>query len=135
MQKVLLIDDDPVTQLYCKRILENADYEVKSAFDAMDGLKKVRSENFDFIIVDLVLPGPINGINVIEGLRAMHADTKILAYSGFSDLSILEKVIHAGANNFITKPFTPNELIAALKSSNYDKKVIQQSSRLAPKSV
>ena len=118
MAKILLIDDDPVTQLYCKRILEKANYEVESASDAMDGIKKARDEQFKYIIVDLVLPGPLNGIDVIKSIRSSHANVAIIAYSGFSDIDIMEKVKRAGADNFITKPFKPDEFIAALQSDN-----------------
>lgn len=129
MAKILLIDDDPVTQLYCKRILEKENYEVESSTDAMEGIKKARNDQFKIIIVDLVLPGPMNGIDVIKSIRDIYSDVTIIAYSGFSDIDIKEKVMLAGADNFITKPFKPVEFIAALQPKNFVKSVYHNSDK------
>ena len=119
MGKVLLIDDDPVTQLYCKQILEKANYEIETATDAFEAITKARVQHFDYIIVDLVLPGPLNGVDVIKEIRSIMPSATIVAYSGFSDEGITEKVVYAGADNFITKPFKPDELLSALQNKKY----------------
>ncbi|HDP99166.1 MAG TPA: response regulator [bacterium] len=114
MSKVLIVDDDPLTLTYCKKILENNKFETETAADAFEANDKARGGNFDFIIVDLVLPGPMNGIDVIQSIRSYSPRVTIVAYSGFSDEDITEKVLHAGANTFLKKPFKPDQLLSAL---------------------
>ncbi len=121
MSKVLIVDDDPVTQLYCKKILQNEGFEVDIASDAFEGISKAQSMHFDFMVVDLVMPGPINGVDFIEKMRKMRKNVSIVAYSGFSDVDIKEKVFLAGADSFITKPFKSKELIDALYAKSATK--------------
>jgi len=117
MSKILIVDDDHVTQLYVKRILEKSGFAVECAFDSFEALSKARHNQYAAVIVDLVLPGPKNGIDVIKEIRGFCHNVQILAYSGFSDNDITEKVVYAGANCFLAKPFTPAELIKAIKSN------------------
>lgn len=114
MAKILIIDDDPVMQLFCRRILEKCGCEVDTSSDANEAITKAKKNNYDFLLVDLVLPGMMNGIDIIKDVRGFLPNTTIIAYSGFSDVDIAEKVTHAGANNFISKPFKPDELIKVM---------------------
>ena len=114
MARILLIDDDPVTQLFCRRILEKYGCEVDVASEGRNVMININRINYDYMLVDLVLPGKMNGIDIIKKARDLSSNTTIIAYSGFSDVDIAEKVIHAGANNFISKPFKPDELIKVM---------------------
>ncbi len=111
MARVLLVDDDPVMQKYTGHILEKASFEVDTASDAFEAIDRARQISYDIVVVDLVLPGPLNGVDVIKEIRKSSPMAKIIAYSGFSDEDISEKVSLAGANHFLTKPFKPNDLM------------------------
>ena len=114
MGKILIIDDDPVTQLFCRRIIEKQGDEVDTASDGYEAIKKAKQANYDSLLVDLVLPGMMNGIDVIKKIRSLLPNSSIIAYSGFSDNDITERVIQAGANNFLAKPFKPEKLVQVM---------------------
>ena len=114
MSKILIIDDDPVTQTFCKRIFEKEGIDVETASDGYEGLSKAVTGHYNVMLIDLVLPGGITGVDIIKKIRTTSKNVKIVAYSGFSDKDIEEKVKHAGANNFITKPFKPDDLLTTI---------------------
>ena len=105
MYKILLIEDDPVSQLFIKKLLEKKGCEVEVANEGMEAIAKAGATNYQYALVDLVLPGMMNGVEVITKIRDILPNSKIIAYSGFSDVDITERVQHAGANEFISKPF------------------------------
>jgi len=118
MDKILIIEDDPVSQLFLKKLLEKKGCEVDVADEAMDGILKAGAGNYQYALVDLVLPGMMNGVEVIAKLRNILPKSKIIAYSGFCDVDITERVTHAGANKFISKPFNRDQLMNVLFSNN-----------------
>lgn len=115
MANVLLVDDDPVMERYTRNILEKASHKVEIANDANSAIDMAKSNSYDLIIVDLVLPGFMNGVDVIKHVRQLNPKAKIIAYSGFCDEDISEKVNRAGADHFLMKPFKPNDLLELLK--------------------
>ncbi len=114
MSKILIVEDDPVSQLFCQRILKKQGNEVDTASDGYEAIKKAKETNYDSLLVDLVLPGMMNGIDVIKKIRSLLPNSSIIAYSGFSDTDITERVIQAGADNFLAKPFKPEKLIKVM---------------------
>ncbi|NOZ61459.1 MAG: response regulator [Calditrichaeota bacterium] len=124
MGKVLLVDDDPVMQRYTGHILEKGGFEVDTASDAFEAASKARQTSYDLVVVDLVLPGPQNGIDVIREIRKRCPLAKIVAYSGFSDEDILEKVTYAGADHFLRKPFHPNDLLNIITGKSEETKTV-----------
>ncbi|OQX88760.1 hypothetical protein B6D60_01105 [candidate division KSB1 bacterium 4484_87] len=115
MGKVLLVDDDPVMQRYTGHILEKGGFDLDTASDAFEAINKAQQISYDLVVVDLVLPGPLNGVDTIREIRKSSPSAKIIAYSGFSDNDITERVSLAGADHFLTKPFKPNELMALIR--------------------
>ena len=115
MAKSLLVDDDPVMQQYTKKILEKAGHSVEIANDAPGAIDLAKANPYQIIIVDLVLPGFMNGIDVIKEIRKFNQDAKLIAYSGFCDEDINEKINRAGADHFLMKPFKPYELWELIK--------------------
>ena len=124
MGRVLLVDDDPVMQHYTGHILEKGGFEVDTASDAFEAVSKSQQTSYDLVVVDLVLPGPQNGVDVIREIRKRSPSTKIVAYSGFSDEDISEKVTHAGADHFLEKPFRPKDLLNIIDGKSEETKTV-----------
>ena len=125
MAKILIVDDEKEMRDISSQILSIEGYEVDTAADAKSALFKLKNNRYEYLLVDLVLPGRMNGIDIIKNVRHLSSDIFIVAYSGFSGVDIAEKVIHAGANNFITKPFQRQQLLDVVNNSTEVSKVQQ----------
>ena len=116
MGKILIIDDEKDMREMSSQIFKSEGYEADTAPDAESALFKIKNNSYDFLLVDLVLPGRMNGLDIIRESRKLFPHIKIIAYSGFSGIDIAEKVMRIGANNFITKPFKRQEIISVVKN-------------------
>ena len=129
MGKILIVDDEKEMREISSQIFQVEGYEVDTASDAENALFKIKKNKYNFLLVDLVLPGRLNGIDIIKQVRKTLPHIKIIAYSGFSGIDIAEKVIRAGANNFITKPFKRQEIINVFNKlhnrKNFQQMIIQ----------
>jgi len=122
MAKILIVDDEQDMRDISSQILQIEGYEVHTAANADSAISKIQETEYDFTLIDLVLPGKMNGLDVIKTVRRKQPRIGIVAYSGFSGIDITEKVIRAGADNFITKPFKRRELIAVVKELSTTKR-------------
>ncbi len=107
--KVLLAEDNPVNQLYFRKILEKLGLEVEVANDGYEALKLAEKENFDLLLLDIRMPG-LNGLEVARRLRQEGFSGPILALSAHVVEEIKREAQRAGLDGFITKPVTRKEL-------------------------
>ena len=110
--RVLVADDDPEICVLVKTILKNGPYDVTTCNDAETALVHLRrDEPFDILICDFMLPG-ISGIDLIMQVRASasYAYTPIVMISGHNNYAMDDRARSAGANAFLTKPFTLSQL-------------------------
>ncbi len=110
--KIIVIDDSNFICKQIKTILEPRNYIVKSANKAKDGLKMLKNDVFDLIILDMELPD-IHGAKVLEEIRKdkRFINTPIIVLSGTSTPQIIRDVLKNGANDFLKKPFVYEEFI------------------------
>lgn len=120
MARILIVDDELQMRDITSQILKNEGHEIDTAADADDAIFKIKNNKYDFLLVDLVLPGKMNGLDIIKKVRKIFPHMYILAYSGFSGSDITEKVIRAGADNFIAKPFKRQELVNMINHFSYN---------------
>ncbi len=115
MKKVLLVDDEPSIVTLLAFNLEKDGYEVTTATDGAEGYRLAASNPFDFIILDLMLPS-MDGMDICKRLRQEKFDTPIMILTAKDDE--LEKIIglELGADDYMTKPFSPREVLARMKA-------------------
>ena len=115
MKKVLLVDDEPSIVTLLAFNLEKDGYEVTTATDGAEGYRLAISYPFDFIILDLMLPS-MDGMDICKRLRQEKFDTPIMILTAKDDE--LEKIIglELGADDYMTKPFSPREVLARMKA-------------------
>lgn len=115
MKKVLLVDDEPSIVTLLAFNLEKDGYEVTTATDGAEGYRLAISNPFDFIILDLMLPS-MDGMDICKRLRQEKFDTPIMILTAKDDE--LEKIIglELGADDCMTKPFSPREVLARMKA-------------------
>ncbi len=117
MAKVIVIDDEEDVVFLMKRILEKAGYTVISANDGEEGLKKIKEEKPDLVILDLMMPG-IDGYEVLQRIRADPEISRIpvIIVSVKGNEEDIVKGINLGANDYFTKPFNEKILLTKIKS-------------------
>ena len=114
MSKILIIEDEEAIADLEKDYLELSDFEVKIEHDGEKGLKNALKEDFDLIILDLMLPG-MDGFEVCKKIREKK-DVPILMVSAKKDDIDKIRGLGLGADDYITKPFSPSELVARVKA-------------------
>lgn len=116
MDKVLIVEDDKAILMGLKDDLEYEGYEVSIAFDGKKGLKQAIDQEFQLIILDILLP-ELNGFEVCKKLREAGKDTPILMLTA-AKTEEMDKVLglEIGADDYVTKPIGPRELVARVKA-------------------
>ena len=114
MSKILIIEDEVAIADLEKDYLELSDFEVTIEHTGDEGLKKALEEEFDLVILDLMLPG-MDGFEVCKQIREKK-DIPILMVSAKKD--DIDKIhgLGLGADDYMTKPFSPSELVARVKA-------------------
>ena len=121
MSRVLIIEDEmPIAELE-RDYLELSDFEVAIENDGAAGLDRVLSEDFDILILDLMLPG-ISGFDICREVREKKEMPIILVSARKDDIDKI-RGLGLGADDYITKPFSPSELVARVKAhlNRYDR--------------
>ncbi|MFD2043798.1 response regulator transcription factor [Ornithinibacillus salinisoli] len=113
-KKILIIEDDQSIAVLERDYLQIAGFQVEIASDGMDGLEKVRSKTFHLILLDLMLP-KIDGFELCKMIRK-ETNIPILMVTAKSDDIDKVRGLGLGADDYIVKPFSPNELVARVKS-------------------
>ncbi|WP_155286208.1 response regulator transcription factor [Lacticaseibacillus zhaodongensis] len=115
MKKVLVVDDEPSIVTLLKYNLEAEHYQVTTAADGNSAYNEALRHKFDFIILDLMLPG-MDGLEVTKRLRRADIATPIIMLTAKD--SETDKIVglELGADDYVTKPFSPREIIARLKA-------------------
>ncbi len=114
MKKILIIEDEVNLSDFIRLELEYEKYEVLVAFEGRDGLAKAIDEDIDLILLDLMLPG-LNGIEVCRRIRAAK-NTPIIMITARD--SVLDRIsgLDSGADDYISKPFQIEELLARMRA-------------------
>lgn len=111
---ILIIDDDKLTINTLMQILENLGHKVSLALDGEKAINMISKEEYDLIISDIMMPG-ISGLSLVSVLRSVHLCTMpIIMMSTLNNKPLLDAAIEAGANDFIPKPFTVEDIKAKL---------------------
>jgi len=114
MSKLLVIEDDPRIQKALQRQFVAEGFNVFIAGDGREGLAAAKAQKPDAVILDLMLPG-LSGREVCKGIRAIAPGIPILILSAVSEVADKVLLLELGADDYITKPFSPRELLARLQ--------------------
>ena len=113
--RILVVDDDPQTLRHVRRILAEADYVPVVTGDPEELAELVRAHRPRLVLLDLVLPGT-DGIRLMERVRELD-DLPVIFISAYGRDETIVKVLDAGADDYIVKPFSPSELTARVRAA------------------
>ncbi|MCG8581094.1 MAG: response regulator transcription factor [Bacteroidales bacterium] len=115
MKQILIVEDEPDMQSGIKDNLEFEGYEVDTASDGKEGLVKILSNNYDLVLLDVMLP-LMSGFDVCKKVRHEDNDTPIIFLTAKGEE--IDKVIglESGGDDYLTKPFSLRELLARVKA-------------------
>ncbi|MDZ7333170.1 MAG: NAD(P)H-dependent oxidoreductase subunit E [candidate division KSB1 bacterium] len=119
--KILVIDDERGIREGCRRILESENYQVLLAENGTQGLELAQSDKVDVALIDLKMPG-IDGLEVLREIRKINAEIIPIIVSGHGTIESAVEAMKAGAFDFITKPFEPDQLLKAISRGLEQKK-------------
>ena len=113
--RILLIEDEPGLVLTLTDLLSAEGYEIDTASDGNTGLKKALENEYDLILLDVMLPGK-NGFDVCREIRQHGKDTAVLMLT--AKTQVIDRVVglKIGADDYLIKPFDPSELIARIEA-------------------
>lgn len=113
MERILIVEDEEKIARFIELELKYEGYEVEKAFNGRDGLELARTQPFDLILLDIMIPG-INGIEVLRRIRQF-SDLPIILLTARD--AVVDKVtgLDGGADDYITKPFAIEELLARIR--------------------
>lgn len=113
--KIVLAEDNTTLSLLLKFRLEKEGYELFMANDGKEAVKIMETQNPDLILTDIMMPY-VSGLEVISHLRnKLNLDTPIIVFSSAGQEEMVLKAFNLGANDFMSKPFSPNELVIRIK--------------------
>ncbi|MDR3270048.1 MAG: response regulator transcription factor [Peptococcaceae bacterium] len=121
MKKILIIEDDPSIVELQKDYLEVAGFAVCACANGLDGLRALREEKPDLLILDIMLPG-LDGWEILRSTQEDKAIPILLVSAKKEEIDKI-KGLSLGADDYITKPFSPGELVARVKAhlENYER--------------
>lgn len=113
MKKILVADDEDILRILITDTLED-DFEIEEAEDGKEALQKIRENEYDLIILDYMMPY-LTGIEVLEEVRKDQNSTQVLMLTAKAQDADRENAIQKGADYFMSKPFSPMELLEMVK--------------------
>lgn len=117
MSKILIVEDDPMISEIYKKKFEAAGLEVAVATDGSEVLSSVKKDNFDLVLLDLVLP-EMSGGDILKELKSgkYNPNMKVVIFSNLSEKEDRDRAAESGADGFISKTqYSPSELVKEIQ--------------------
>jgi len=127
--KVLIVDDEKLMRISLESQLKKEGYNVKSVDNALDGLKMVKSEEYDIVVTDLRLSG-MSGMDFLKEIKKHNQEIIVVIMTAYGTLESAVSAIKEGAYDYIAKPFSTDELIIKLQRALYYKNTTAEVNRL-----
>ncbi|HTG00921.1 MAG TPA: response regulator [Nitrospirota bacterium] len=114
MKKILIVDDDAEFRTYVTDFLKGAGYATESAANAKEALAKCKTQEFDVVLLDHMMP-KMSGIDALTELREKHPKTKVVIITAFATIENAVDAIKKGASDYVSKPFKVTDLLTTVR--------------------
>ncbi len=128
-QRILVIDDESIIGMSCKRTLAPDGHVVEFYDDPTAGLEAALSGDYDVILVDLMMPG-ISGLEVLKHIKAAGVASEVVIVTGHSTVETAVEAMKQGAADYLSKPFTPSQLKMILQKVGERSALIRENALL-----
>jgi len=126
-ERILVVDDSPATLEVIERNLKSHGYTVLTATDAAEAIEVLRNAAVDLVVTDFRMPG-MSGMDLVRHVRESHADVEVMMITGYATVEGAVEAVKGGAEEYLPKPFTADELSAAVARA-LDKLQVQRAAR------
>lgn len=114
--RCLLIEDDIPTSDLIREGLADAGHDVEACHDGASGLSRVSHERWDLVVLDRMLPGGVDGLDILATMRLRDDRTPVLVLSALSSLDERIRGLRSGGDDYLTKPFALDEMLARVEA-------------------
>jgi signal transduction histidine kinase len=128
--RILVIDDEPGMRMGCQRALSSQGYQVETAPSGEEGLQKLQQENYDLILLDIMMPG-MGGMETLKHIPEIDPNLVCVVITGYATVELAVQAIKQGAYDFITKPFDADTLTLTVEQGMEKHHLSLQAQQLA----
>ncbi|MEQ8663839.1 MAG: response regulator transcription factor [Gammaproteobacteria bacterium] len=114
--KCLVIEDDSATAEYICNGLREAGHDPCLCQSGLDGLARAVEEDWDVVVLDRMLPGGVDGLSIVERMRALEKPTPVVVVSALTAIDERVRGLRAGGDDYLSKPFAFSELMARIEA-------------------
>ncbi|SKB66220.1 DNA-binding transcriptional response regulator, NtrC family, contains REC, AAA-type ATPase, and a Fis-type DNA-binding domains [Salegentibacter holothuriorum] len=134
MARILLIEDEAAIRRVLIKILteESEQYEVEEAADGLEGIEKIKDQDFDLVLCDIKMP-KMDGVEVLEAIMKIKPEIPVVMISGHGDLDTAVNTMKMGAFDYIAKPPDLNRLLNTVRNALDRKELVVENTRLKKK--
>jgi two-component system nitrogen regulation response regulator NtrX len=134
MPKILIIEDEAAIRRVLGKILseENDTYKVQEAEDGLEGIEKIKNEDYDLVLCDIKMP-KMDGVEVLEAIKKIKPEIPFVMISGHGDLDTAVNTMRLGAFDYISKPPDLNRLLNTVRNALDRKELVVENTRLKKK--
>ena len=117
--KILIVDDDDSIRISLKLLLEKK-YTPIAVKNGEEALKKITQTHFDAVLLDIKMGQGIDGLEALELIRKKYNKLIIIMLSAITDSKVINKAIKLGANDYLNKPYSKDEILSVLSNNLHD---------------
>lgn len=128
--RILVVDDDPVTRKLLSKRLANDEYTVDTAEDGVIAIEKIAGQYYDVVLTDLIMPGGVDGIRVLEEAKRANIKTEVILVTAHASVDNAIEAMKKGAVDYLQKPINFDELFLRLDKIRNLKMLIKNASDL-----
>jgi len=127
--KILVVDDEESMCKFMEIMLKKESYQVITSQDASTALERVKSENYDLVIADLMMP-EMSGLELLSRVKSVNPDIDFIVMTAFASVDSAIEALKKGAFDYITKPFKVDEIKIAVRKSLEQRKIVRENIKL-----
>ncbi|WP_298766642.1 sigma-54 dependent transcriptional regulator [uncultured Polaribacter sp.] len=134
MSKILIIEDEAAIRRVLSKIIseENDSYKVEEAEDGLEGIEKIKNNDYDLVLCDIKMP-KMDGVEVLEKAKKIKPEIPMVMISGHGDLDTAVNTMRLGAFDYISKPPDLNRLLNTVRNALENKTLVVENKRLKKK--